>query len=579
MAEEDYGCFVDWTQMGDMAKSSGTSKLDVKDHVELKKLARQGYWSKNHKLRAQVYQQLIKAIPCRTVTPDAEVYRDLMGDDTGKKALSSIPLPDFVDGSAVPHYCLMADAVTVVHRVISCLEGQFPDISHCPALPAMTALLLHFSANEAQCFEHVSRLLACNEPGQRFVDQTFLAYESSFMTFGDLANKYCPAAHKLIVATAQDVVAVYSDWQRWVLGDLPFSHVARVLDVFLVEGYKVLYRVALALLKFYRKQKAGDGTQQSEGQKQDSVGVKAEIQAFVKAIGSYITPDKLLEKAFSIRLFSRKEITLLQLTNEKSLQQKGITVKQKRRTVQLALNPDTFSSEVVSAKEMKDIWSWIPERFALCEPQLLFTTSTHGCSLNRFYAHVEGYEPTLLLIRTCESDVCGAFLSTDWEERKRGGNKLSFFGTGECFIFRLKPEMERYEWVVIRHPELASTIKGQSSEVPAEDEAPPDKQNSDGNRLPVGRPAADPSDRLSPFLSARHFHLNSRNTSMFMSGNFDSIIVGGGEGNALYIDSELNHGRTARCTTFDNPPLCSTESFQVALLEVWGFKDTMASDR
>lgn len=55
-----------------------------------------------------------------------------------------------------------------------------------------------------------------------------------------------------------------------------------------------------------------------------------------------------------------------------------------RGNVQLALNPDTFSSEIVSAKEMRVIWSWIPERFALCQPQLLFTTSTHGCSLNRY---------------------------------------------------------------------------------------------------------------------------------------------------------------------------------------------------
>ena len=55
-----------------------------------------------------------------------------------------------------------------------------------------------------------------------------------------------------------------------------------------------------------------------------------------------------------------------------------------RRNVQLALNPDTFSSEIVSTKEMHDIWSWIPERFALCQPQLLFTTSNHGCSLNRY---------------------------------------------------------------------------------------------------------------------------------------------------------------------------------------------------
>lgn len=52
--------------------------------------------------------------------------------------------------------------------------------------------------------------------------------------------------------------------------------------------------------------------------------------------------------------------------------------------------------------------------------------------------------------------------------------------------------------------------------------------------------------------------------------------AGGGEGNALYIDSELNHGRTGCCSTFDNPPLCS-ENFQIAVLEVWGFQDVMAT--
>lgn len=330
MADEDYGSFVDWNQMGDLATSSGPTKVDCKDLKEFKQLARQGYWAKNHKLRAQVYQQLIMAIPCRTVTPDAEVYRDLMRNVTTRKHSSHIPLPDFVDGNPVPQYCLKTEAVTSAHQIISCVSGQFPDISYCPSLPVVTSLLLHFSKDEAQCFEHVSRILACNEPDKRLLDQTFLGYESGCMTFGDLANKYCTSAHKLIVATAKDVLEVYSDWQRWVLGDLPFSHMVRILDVFLVEGYKILYRVAIALLKFYRKHKAGDQGSQQQQQQQDSDKVKADIRAFVKGIGSVITPDKLLEKAFSIRLFSRKEITLLQLTNERSLQQKGITVKQKR---------------------------------------------------------------------------------------------------------------------------------------------------------------------------------------------------------------------------------------------------------
>uniref|UniRef100_W5MR95 TLDc domain-containing protein n=2 Tax=Lepisosteus oculatus TaxID=7918 RepID=W5MR95_LEPOC len=125
--------------------------------------------------------------------------------------------------------------------------------------------------------------------------------------------------------------------------------------------------------------------------------------------------------------------------------------------------------------------------------------------------------------------------------------------------------MERYEWVVIRHPELAAAAPPQNPETP-----------EDPNTLPAKEGNSDPTDRLSPFLSARHFNLNTRNTSMFMAGSQESIIIGGGDGNALYIDADLNHGRTARCHTFDNQPLCA-EAFQIALLEVWGFQDAMAS--
>lgn len=330
MAEDDYGRFVEWNQMGDLAKSSGPSKIDCKDLKLVKEMARKGHWSKNHKLRAQVYMQLIKSIPCRTVTPDAEVYLDIVGNAPAKKPSAHVALPEFVDGSPVPLYCLKAEAVNSVHHIINCIAGQFPDVSYCPSLPAITSFLLHFSGNEAQCFEHVSRILACNEPGKRLLDQTFLAYQSSCMTFGDLANKYCTAAHKLIVATAQDVLEVYSDWQRWVLGDLPFSHLVRVFDCFLVEGYKILYRVAIALLKFYCKHKAVVPGGPNGQEQQDSVKVKKDIQSFIQNIGATVTPEKLLEKALSIRLLSRKEITLLQLTNEKSLHEKGITVRQTR---------------------------------------------------------------------------------------------------------------------------------------------------------------------------------------------------------------------------------------------------------
>ncbi|XP_072273746.1 TBC1 domain family member 24 isoform X2 [Pyxicephalus adspersus] len=554
MDDPEYGRFVDWDKMENGGQELSPKVLNCNDLQELKQLSRQGYWAKNHSLRAKVYKKLIKDIPCRTVTPDASVYRDIVGKIVGKRNTSTLPLPEFVDDRQVPSYCLNSEGIGAVRKIIMCISNQFPDISFCPALPSIVALLLHYSQDEAECFESVSRILACNDPNRRLVDQTFLAFESSCMTFGDLAGKYCQGPHKLMVAVSEDVMEVYSDWQRWLFGDLPFNYVTRVFDVFLVEGYKVLFRIALALLKFFHKVRGG--------QPMESNNVKGDIQTFIKDINKSVTPEKLLEKAFAIRLFSRKEIQLLQIANEKALMQKGITVKQKRQNVHLAVHAENFTSEIVSVKEMRDIWSWIPERFALCQPLLLFTNREHGNSLSRFYLHCEGHEPTLLLIKTSNQEVCGAYLSTDWSERRKGGNKLSFFGTGECFVFRLQPEVERYEWVIIKHPELGRV--GAS----ADKESNSSQDTADGT---------DPSDRLSPFLATRHFNLPSKTASMFMAGSSECIIIGGGDGQALYLDSDLNYGRTSHCNTFNNQPLCS-ETFQVSILEVWGFKDNLQNE-
>ncbi|KAM7151271.1 TBC1 domain family member 24 isoform 2-T4 [Macrochelys suwanniensis] len=499
---DEYSRFVDWDKMDATIQTQDSKELICTDFQEFKQLARQGCWAKNHSLRAKVYLKLIGNIPCRTVTPDANVYRDIVVKIIGKRNTGTLPLPEFVDNSLVPNYCLNAEGIGAVRKIICCIANQFPDISFCPALPSVVALLLHYSRDEAECFEMVCRILACNDPSKRLIDQTFLAFESSCMTFGDLVNKYCQAAHKLMVAVSEDVLEVYSDWQRWLFGELPLLYVARVFDVFLVEGYKVLYRIALALLKVFHKVRAG--------QPMESDNVQQDIRAFVRDIAKSVSPEKLLEKAFAIRLFSRKEIQLLHMANEKALQQKGITVKQKR-----------------------------------------------------FYSHSEGHEPTLLMIKTTAKEVCGAYLSTDWSERRRGGNKLSFFGTGECFVFRLQPEVERYEWVIIKHPELARTAS-----------EPGAKSTQVSTVLSSSSIPLEPSDRLSPFLAARHFNLPSKTASMFMAGSNECIIIGGGDGQALYLDADLNHGRTSHCNTFNNQPLCS-ENFQISAMEVWGFKDTM----
>ncbi|KFP88064.1 TBC1 domain family member 24, partial [Acanthisitta chloris] len=533
---------------------------------ELKKLAREGCWATCHTIRARVYHQLIQQVACRLVTPDALVYRDVASRLFGRPSVSSHPLPEFLEGCPMPTYCLNLEGITALKKILICVSNLFPDITYSPILPSLIALLLHYSKDEAQCFENISRLIASNAPHTSYIDQSFLAHQASCMTFGDLANKHCPAAHKLIASASENVFEVYSEWLSWLFHYLPFDYAIRVFDVFLLEGQKVLYRIALALLKQYR---LSVSSAELEG-----TDIKADLQAFVQNIAEHVTVDKLLERAFGIRLFSRKEIWLLQMANRKALTERGMTMVQSRQSFHLAVDMQNFSSSIVTAQEMRIIWSWIPERFSLFPPLLLFSTSEDGCSLQRFYTCCEGYEPTVLLIRTTEGEVCGAFLSSDWSERKKSGATSAFFGTGECFVFTVRPETERYEWVFIKKPELAKAVPRSHQRSPSPSPEPllgssPDSHSTSSNRLTV--PALQRKGRLSPFLAIRHFLLPSKTASMFMSGSREGIVIGGGGGQALSLDANLLWGHTQHCETFNNPPLCQ-ENFKVQLLEVWGFQ-------
>ncbi|XP_065549726.1 TBC1 domain family member 24-like isoform X2 [Lathamus discolor] len=427
------GQFVDWDRMPDPEQETHIPRdILSKSPKELKKLAREGYWAVSRALRAQVYHQLIQQVSCRLVTPDALVYRDVASRLFGKMSVSTYPLPEFLEGCSMPTYCLNPEGVTALKKILICVGNLFPDITYSPILPSLVALLLHYSEDEAQCFENISRLIASNSPHTSYIDQSFLAHQASCMTFGDLANKHCPAAHKLIASTSENVFEVYSEWLSWLFHDLPFNYAIRVFDVYLLEGQKVLYRIALALLKQYRLSVTSTELEGTD--------IKADLQAFVQNIAEHVTVDKLLERAFGIRLFSRKEIWLLQMANRKALMERGITMVQSRQSFHLAIDMQNFSSSTVTAQEMRIIWSWIPERFSLSPPLLLFSTSEDGCSLQRFYTCCEGYEPTVLLIKTTEGEVCGAFLSSDWSERKKTGATSGFFGTGECFVFTVEGE-------------------------------------------------------------------------------------------------------------------------------------------
>ncbi|KAM4584866.1 TBC1 domain family member 24-like isoform 2-T2 [Odontesthes bonariensis] len=563
-----YGQFVDWEKI-DPEAAERYLQISKSDHQQLKTMGREGFWAMPHTLRAKAYYHIIHSINSRAVAPDRDVYYELAKKLFGEQKLSTHPVPEYMEDGEIPRYCLNKAGLNSVKKILLCLGEYFPDMSFCPILPALVSLILHFSEDEAECFYSVSRLICYKDDNKRYSDQTFLTYRASCMTFGDLANRCCRGIRKLIARSHQNLFEFYSDWIMWIFADLPFTYAIRVLDVYLLEGYKVLYRVALALLDLYKVSVSSRVA--------DVEDFRADMKGFVQNVARHCTAEKLLERAFKVPIATRRELHLLFTANKDSLMQKGVSTYQERKTVG-AVDFKNFSSSVVTETEMRVMWAWIPERFALFSPIRLFSTAEQGGGLTSFYSHVEGHEPAALIIKSMDDEVFGAFLSTDViERRNHDSRELTYFGTGECFVFRLRPDMERYQRAMV------TIMSRRASHQPVRASNGASSQVSNGQTLtcPTGTPQ-NPSYLMIPFTVPSEDPGTAKDpkrpkeqeTSMFIAGDDSQLIIGGDGGHALCLQEDLQGGYTEPCDTFGSSPLCR-EHFQIQSLEVWGIQNSI----
>ncbi|KAM4751447.1 TBC1 domain family member 24-like isoform 2-T2 [Anableps anableps] len=570
-----YGQFVDWEKI-DPEPAKIYQQILKSGHQQLKTMGREGFWAISHTLRAKAYYHIIHNINSRAVTPDRDIYYDLAKKLFGEQKVSTHHVPEYMEDGEIPRYCLNKAGINSVKKILLCLGSYFPDMSYCPILPALVSLILHFSEDEAECFYSVSRLICYKDPNKHYVDQTFLTYHASCMTFGDLANRCCRGIRKLIASSHQNLFEFYSDWIMWIFADLPFTYAIRVLDVYLLEGFKVLFRVALALLDLYKVSVSSRVA--------DVEDFRTDMKRFVQSVDRHCTAEKLLERAFQIPIATRNELNLLFNANKDALMQKGVSTHQKRQTVE-SVDLNKFSSSVVTETEMRVIWAWIPERFALFNPVRLFDIAEHGRSLSSLYSRVEGHEPVILIVKTMDEEVFGAFLSTDLIERRNHDSQgLTYFGTGECFVFTLRPSMERYQQAMINimtkiaspqqlrdgsssSSQLANSSKSQltTETLRCQTGIP---QNPTYLTLPISAPLGNPR------TAKEAKRPKEQDASNFIAGDDSQLIIGGDGGHALCLCDNLKEGNSEPCDTFRSNPLCKGH-FQIQSLEVWSIQNTI----
>ncbi|XP_044316329.1 GTPase-activating protein skywalker isoform X9 [Drosophila rhopaloa] len=493
---------------------------------DVKNILRENSWPINSPIRSQLWPMLCGQHQTKQQMLDG-FYWEMVHQVFGTTELSEKPimLPAFVDATHCLPYHLTSTGRAVADRIVNVLGYDCPDITYSPVLYPITSILLHFMSEE-EAYICLAGLVGSKE--KVFINQTKLQHEVTWKTVMQIAKKHTKSATSYFqrICPGLKLERIFMDWCWWILAGLPFQHLVRIMDCYFHEGIKVLYRVALVILNLFHKECQSNNEWSPDNIKND---IGNALIKFCKKIP--VSPAKLLHAAFSIRGLSTQYISRIFIKTEMLLKSRSVLTSGSKQLIKSRSsdNLPTSQSQVniqmmshtLTIRELFTLWSWLPVRITMYQPVLLYTTEEHGCSLTTFYVRVEQHEPTLLMIKTCNNEVFGAYCSSRWFERNvkdDKGQRQAYFGTGETFLFSLYPERAKYPWVGIE----GDKDLGHSSE-------------------------------------------------LFMAADSKMITIGGGEGQAIWMDENIRFGKTDSCKTFNNPPLCPSGDFEIRVLEVYGF--------
>ncbi len=160
-------------------------------------------------------------------------------------------------------------------------------------------------------------------------------------------------------------------------------------------------------------------------------------------------------------------------------------------------------TSLLKNEHVRAIVNAMPSHLQARDWKLMYSTELHGYSVHTLYSKARKMKgPSVIVVKDKDGHVFGGFASHTWRKN------VSFFGTGECFLFSLLPKLKIFEWT------------GTNSQ----------------------------------FLLARE----------------ECIGFGGGGSFGLWLDGDFETGNSNPCPTFSNPTLSGRTDFSVLNVEVWG---------
>lgn len=245
------------------------------------------------------------------------------------------------------------------------------------------------------------------------------------------------------------------------------------------------------------------------------------------------------------------------------------------------------SAQILSTALAEEIRLLVPPRLQLAETwQLVYSLEEDGVSLATLYnkcgaASLPKRSSFILAVRDAAGGIFGAYL-TDAPHPS-----ASFYGTGECFLWRASVLPSSAILANLPPPPSASdsdTLVGRSTTILSPTTTHSSSSSSQQQHLRPSSPSSTLKnngrrDASSPTRSGATTPDRIRFKAFPYSGVNDYLIfcehgflsVGGGDGRyGLWLDGVLERGVSSPCMTFGNEGLSEEgEKFEVVGVEVW----------
>ncbi|KAM0755549.1 TBC-domain-containing protein [Meredithblackwellia eburnea MCA 4105] len=199
-----------------------------------------------NRLRGEVWELTCGSMFLRLQNPG--VYEQILKDNEGRKSASTEDIEKDLHRS-LPEYLAYQDTrgIDAMRRVLTAYSWKNPELGYCQAMNLVVASFLIYMSEE-QCFWCLSVLCDRLLPG--YYSPSMYGTVLDQRVFEHLVERCLPSIHEHFLATDIQLSVASLPWfLSCFISSLPMVFAFRIVDCLFLMGPKVLFQVALAILK------------------------------------------------------------------------------------------------------------------------------------------------------------------------------------------------------------------------------------------------------------------------------------------------------------------------------------------